>query len=55
LLHDPSHTIKTFLSTAVAALTVLLLGSAASPGAESKHNLSSQYPTYEGRVMCGYQ
>jgi hypothetical protein len=37
-------------------LTILCYGCClASLMAQSKHSPSSQYPTYEGRVMCGYQ
>lgn len=46
---------KDLLSTACLALAVLSLGSATSLGAETKHSATSQYPTYEGRVLCGYQ
>jgi hypothetical protein len=46
---------KDLLSAACSTLTLLLLGGAATLGAESKHNTTSHYPTYEGRVMCGYQ
>lgn len=46
---------KIFPSAADIALAFLLLGGVASRGAESRHNATSQYPTYEGRVMCGYQ
>src|SRR5512138_701184 len=34
--------------------TLALLVAVTASGA-TKHSLSSRYPTYEGRVMCGYQ
>jgi hypothetical protein len=36
----------------LAALTVLTIGAAS---AGTKHSPSSRYPSYEGRIMCGYQ
>jgi len=37
-------------------LTILLLALAVLPGwAETKHSPSSRFPSYTGRVMCGYQ
>ena len=34
---------------------VLLFGCAVSIQAQSKHSPASNFPTYEGRIMCGYQ
>lgn len=41
---------KKYLLTMLCLASVLPLASA-----ETKHSPSSRYPTYEGRVMCGYQ
>jgi hypothetical protein len=36
----------------LAAITVMPLGA---PAAGSKHSATSRHPSYEGRIMCGYQ
>jgi len=36
-------------------LALLMTGSAALAQVPARHSPTSQYPTYEGRVMCGYQ
>lgn len=36
-------------------LCLAVAASLANAGAQSKHNATSRFPSYEGRVMCGYQ
>ena len=47
---ERSQTVKLFLP-----LLSLLLVSLSAARAQTKHDSSSLYPTYEGRIMCGYQ
>ena len=47
---------KNILRPVLCSLTLLSFEASSGPAqAQSKHSATSQYPTYEGRVMCGYQ
>ena len=50
--HPPSFSMNKKSNYLLAVLTVINLGQAS---AGTKHSPSSRFPSYEGRIMCGYQ